>query len=129
MPAIMAVSFVAILFFGKRMPRKGSEIGIAAVGACFIIALLSAGSWITHVNDADSAQGTGTEATATADGSAAVGHASAQAAVGGDSERSERSQPTEGTADGSAAVGHASAQAAVGGDSERSERSQPTEGT
>ena len=41
MPALMAVSFVAILFFGKRMPRKGSEIGIAAVGVCFLFAVLS----------------------------------------------------------------------------------------
>jgi NADH-quinone oxidoreductase subunit L len=52
MPAIMAASFVAILAFGKRLPRKGSEIGIAAVGACFVIALWSGGTWIGHVNDA-----------------------------------------------------------------------------
>src|SRR5215831_11471261 len=52
MPAIMAASFVAILFFGKRLPKKGSEIGIAAVAACFVIALLSAGAWINRVNDA-----------------------------------------------------------------------------
>src|SRR5207244_8762356 len=51
MPALMGVSFVAILFFGKRLPRKGSEIGIAAVGLCFIVAILSAVSWIGHVND------------------------------------------------------------------------------
>ena len=31
-PLIPAASFFLILFFGKRMPRKGSEIGIAAVG-------------------------------------------------------------------------------------------------
>ena len=31
-PAIPAVSFVLILFFGKRLPRKGAEIGIAALG-------------------------------------------------------------------------------------------------
>ncbi|MEY2459245.1 MAG: NADH-quinone oxidoreductase subunit [Acidimicrobiaceae bacterium] len=52
MPAIMAASFFAILAFGKRLPRKGSEIGIAAVGACFVIALWSGGTWISHVNDA-----------------------------------------------------------------------------
>jgi NADH-quinone oxidoreductase subunit L len=52
MPAIMAASFVAILAFGKRLPRKGSEIGIFAVGLCFVIAVLSAGTWINHVNDA-----------------------------------------------------------------------------
>jgi NADH-quinone oxidoreductase subunit L len=52
MPAIMALSFLAILFFGKRLPFKGSEIGIAAVGICFVLALFSAGSWIARVNDA-----------------------------------------------------------------------------
>ena len=30
-PAIPAVSFVLILFFGKHLPRKGSELGILAV--------------------------------------------------------------------------------------------------
>ena len=32
-PAIPAVSFLLILFFGKHLPKKGSEIGILAVGA------------------------------------------------------------------------------------------------
>jgi NADH-quinone oxidoreductase subunit L len=95
MPAIMGVSFFAILFFGKRLPQKGSEIGIAAVGICFLIAILSTISWIGHVNDAEGSHAsTGSEATATSGGDAAVGHASDQAAVGGDSEQSERSEPT-----------------------------------
>jgi NADH-quinone oxidoreductase subunit L len=51
MPALMALSFVTILFFGKRLPYKGAEVGIASVGACFLFAILSAGSWIGHVND------------------------------------------------------------------------------
>ncbi|HAY66669.1 MAG TPA: hypothetical protein DCY82_00055, partial [Acidimicrobiaceae bacterium] len=51
-PAIMAVSFAIILGFGKRMPRGGSEVGIAAVGVCFILALLTAGQWIGQVNEA-----------------------------------------------------------------------------
>ena len=50
-PAIMAVSFAVILGFGKRMPRGGSEIGIAAVGVCFLLALLTAGQWIGQVNE------------------------------------------------------------------------------
>ena len=36
-PLIPAVSFVVILLFGKRMPRQGSEVGIAAVGASFVL--------------------------------------------------------------------------------------------
>jgi NADH-quinone oxidoreductase subunit L len=51
MPALMASSFVVILLFGKRMPKKGAEVGIAAVGACLLFAILSASAWIGHVND------------------------------------------------------------------------------
>ena len=29
-PSLPAVAFFLILFFGKRMPRKGAEIGITA---------------------------------------------------------------------------------------------------
>ncbi len=52
-PLIMAISFAVILFFGKRMPKGGSEFGIAAVGVCFVLALLTAGQWIGQVNQAD----------------------------------------------------------------------------
>ena len=52
-PLIMGVSFVTILFFGKRLPRGGSEVGIAAVGVCFVLSLLTAGQWISEVNRAD----------------------------------------------------------------------------
>ena len=44
-----AVSFLLILLFGKRFPRGGSEIGIAAVGASFIFGLLTAIQWISAV--------------------------------------------------------------------------------
>ena len=52
LPLIMAVSFVLILFFGKRLPKKGSEIGIAAVGICFALALVAGVGWVQRVNDA-----------------------------------------------------------------------------
>ncbi len=52
-PAIMACSFAIILFFGKRMPKGGSEIGIAAVLACFVLSLLTGAQWISEVNRAD----------------------------------------------------------------------------
>ena len=32
-PAVPALSFLLILFFGKRLPRGGSEIGIAALAS------------------------------------------------------------------------------------------------
>ena len=45
-PALPAVSFVIILLLGKRFPKKGSEVGIAAVGASFVLAILTAIAWI-----------------------------------------------------------------------------------
>ena len=51
-PLIPALSFVVILFFGKRMPRHGSEVGIAAVGASFVLVVRRAVQWINRVQDA-----------------------------------------------------------------------------
>ena len=52
-PLIPAASFWLILFFGKRLPRKGSEIGIAAVGLAFVLALATNVQWYDHVDDAE----------------------------------------------------------------------------
>jgi NADH-quinone oxidoreductase subunit L len=38
-PSFPAVSFFLIVFFGKRMPRRGSEIGIAAVLLSFVLSI------------------------------------------------------------------------------------------
>jgi NADH-quinone oxidoreductase subunit L len=54
-PLIPAVSFVVILLFGKKLPRKGSEVGIAAVGASFLLACATLYQWIQHVRDAEGA--------------------------------------------------------------------------
>ncbi|MCE2532059.1 MAG: NADH-quinone oxidoreductase subunit L [Acidimicrobiia bacterium] len=54
-PAIPAASFFAILFFGKRLPRGGSEVGIIAVGASLVLALCTVGQWISTVNGAHGA--------------------------------------------------------------------------
>jgi NADH-quinone oxidoreductase subunit L len=53
-PVIPALSFFGILLFGKRLPRKGSELGIAAVGVAFVLALVANVQWFQHVNDAES---------------------------------------------------------------------------
>jgi NADH-quinone oxidoreductase subunit L len=50
-PTIPAVSFVLILFFGKRLPRKGSELGILAVGSSFVLACVAAVQWINRLDD------------------------------------------------------------------------------
>ena len=50
-PAIPAASFFLILFVGKRMPQKGSEIGIVAVGATFVLSCLAGLAWIDRVDN------------------------------------------------------------------------------
>ena len=52
-PLIPALSFVVILLFGKRMPRQGSEVGIVAVGASFVLACGALVQWIKRVQDAE----------------------------------------------------------------------------
>src|SRR6266545_37014 len=51
-PSLPAASFFLILFFGKRMPKKGAEIGIAAVGTSFVLACIAGVQWIDRVSDA-----------------------------------------------------------------------------
>jgi NADH-quinone oxidoreductase subunit L len=38
-PLLPALSFLAILFFGKRLPGKGHSVGILAIGVAFLLAL------------------------------------------------------------------------------------------
>lgn len=61
-PALMALSFVLILLFGKRLPRKGAEIGIFFVGVCFILALVTGGNWIARTIDSPEVDPAGPEA-------------------------------------------------------------------
>ena len=44
--ALPASAFVVILFFGRRLPGKGAEIGIAAVGGSFVLSCAAAAQWI-----------------------------------------------------------------------------------
>jgi NADH-quinone oxidoreductase subunit L len=44
-PALMVLSFLLILLFGKKMPKKGSEIGIFFVGLALIFSICTAVNW------------------------------------------------------------------------------------
>ena len=50
-PAIPATAFLLILFFGKRLPYKGAEIGIASILSIFVLACLAAGTWIAQITE------------------------------------------------------------------------------
>jgi NADH-quinone oxidoreductase subunit L len=45
-PAITFASFWLILFFGKRLPKGGSEIGVLAVGATLVLSIICAVQWV-----------------------------------------------------------------------------------
>jgi NADH-quinone oxidoreductase subunit L len=56
-PLLPAVSFVAILLFGKRLPRKGAELAVTSVGASFVLACIVLVQWIQRVEDSPAAHG------------------------------------------------------------------------
>jgi NADH-quinone oxidoreductase subunit L len=47
-PAIPVLTFWLILFFGKRLPFKGAELGIAAIGLSFGLSVLTFGAWVAR---------------------------------------------------------------------------------
>lgn len=52
-PLVPAVCFWLILLVGKRLPAKGSAIGIAGVATSFVLSCAAGIQWIQHVNDAE----------------------------------------------------------------------------
>lgn len=56
-PLIPFASFWLILFFGKALPRKGSEIGVAALGVDWVLCAWAVVAWINRP-----VEGTGEEA-------------------------------------------------------------------
>ena len=50
-PVIPAVAFFLIIFFGKRMPRGGSEISLAGMLAALVLSAGTAYQWIQYVSD------------------------------------------------------------------------------
>ncbi|MBI2710419.1 MAG: NADH-quinone oxidoreductase subunit L [Actinobacteria bacterium] len=49
-PALPALSFVLILAVGKRLPKGGSEIGLATLAVCFVLAVGVGVGWVQRVN-------------------------------------------------------------------------------
>jgi NADH-quinone oxidoreductase subunit L len=46
-PALPILSFFLILFFGKRLPKGGAWIGVAALGAAFALSVVAVGQWVS----------------------------------------------------------------------------------
>ena len=61
-PAIPAVSFFLILFFGKRIPTKGAAIGITALGTSFVLSCVAVYQWIDRVESATGGKSEGLRA-------------------------------------------------------------------
>ncbi|MDP1794205.1 MAG: NADH-quinone oxidoreductase subunit L [Acidimicrobiales bacterium] len=47
-PLVPVVSFFLILFFGKRLPSKGSVIGVASLAICLAMSLALAAEWLAR---------------------------------------------------------------------------------
>jgi len=52
LPVVPTIGFFVIILFGRRLPGKGSEIGILSMVASLALALGAAVQWITRVNGA-----------------------------------------------------------------------------
>ncbi len=87
-PAIPALSFFLIIAFGKRLPKGGSEIGIAAVAIAFVLALSVGYGWIHRVDHPSSSGGEHAAAT--------VPHHGRAAAVPASSTQGHEGSPTSG---------------------------------
>ncbi|MGI8709549.1 MAG: NADH-quinone oxidoreductase subunit 5 family protein [Acidimicrobiales bacterium] len=92
-PLVPALSFVAILAVGKKLPRGGSELAITSVAICFVLALAVGVGWINRVNHPPVAAGHGQAAAAEPVGGTEQANgtetpaAEGQAAVEGEEER------------------------------------------
>ena len=56
-PIIPAVAFAIIILFGKRLPMKGSEVGLASMVAAFVLAAGTTIQWIQRVDSIGGGEG------------------------------------------------------------------------
>ncbi len=68
-PILPAVAFVLIIFFGKQLPKKGSELGVLSMLGSLVLSAGAAWQWIQRVDSASDAAHS-----AMAHGSEAVEH-------------------------------------------------------
>ena len=54
-PLLPALSFLGILAFGKRLPHKGAELGIAAVAGSLLLSVGAGAMWVDHRDAAEAA--------------------------------------------------------------------------
>ncbi len=140
-PALMALSFLIILLFGKKMPKKGAEVGIFMVSICLLFALATAWNWATWNHEAPEVGPDDTEAQALATEAGALSNvpsacsklaAEAREHTGGGSEAEgaesgSGSHGEEGAAPAAAptGTGETAAAAAGGGEAEPEAITQP----
>ena len=48
LPAVSGAAFLLILFFGKRMPFQGKEVGIASIAFNFVLACVFVVNWVNR---------------------------------------------------------------------------------
>ncbi|MDP9386790.1 MAG: NADH-quinone oxidoreductase subunit L [Actinomycetota bacterium] len=114
-PALPVASFVLILFFGKRLPGKGHELGLAAVGLAFVLSLVSLAEWEDRPADLEVSAAGGDHGAAAAGHEAEEGAGDDHAEEGGGHE-AEESGAHE--AEESGAGDHAEEDASAGGHAE-----------
>ena len=51
-PVIPGIAFFVIILFGRHLPTKGSEVGIASMAAATVLSIGAAVQWIQRTNDA-----------------------------------------------------------------------------
>jgi len=51
-PVVPTIGFALIVLFGKRLPKKGSELGVLSLLASLVVATGAAWQWIQRVNSA-----------------------------------------------------------------------------
>jgi NADH-quinone oxidoreductase subunit L len=62
-PVIPGIAFAVIILVGKRLPMRGSEVGLASMAASLVLSVGTAYQWIQRVDSASAGEGEGALAT------------------------------------------------------------------